>query len=380
MASLLQTLGWGWFHRRKLPPSVHFSERVHPAELPPLEPGDPGEPPELAFLPWSVARLDAIATALQERPDRSALDAARASRTCLSRLWLAAPVDGLETLYAGAIGQVYRKFLAGVLPALPLDGEEAAWRTALSQYLLGGLERSGSLNVLLALLPYVDRHGLQVSDPFNQLPAWILPLYAERCDPAIADRLNHNPDQPRALLQPAAPATVPATVPAAVPATASASAPLPVLAPLTGNACMALISDQDFLGRVSALINLYAIEPQDPEVCRDLDRSRRQVAQVWLDVEPDQLEVLYRTPFGQLTDNLIASNFAVEPLHQEDLNRRHQLAELAADLRHPHALNALMAALLYYPIRQVRLPTSRELLPTWLVAGLTRLGARMDGG
>jgi hypothetical protein len=35
-----------------------------------------------------------------------------------------------------------------------------------------------------------------------------------------------------------------------------------------------------------------------------------------------------------------------------------------------------MAALLYYPIRQVKLPTSRELLPTWLVAALTRLGAQ----
>jgi hypothetical protein len=215
----------------------------------------------------------------------------------------------------------------------------------------------------------VDRHGLQVSDPFNQLPAWVLPLYAERCDPAVADRLNHTAKQPTPLLQPARADAVAARLPAA-------SVPLPVLAPLTGEACMGLISDQDFLGRVSALINLYAIEPQDPEVCRDLDRSRRQVAQVWLDVEPEQLEVLYRTPFGQLTDNLIASNFAAEALHQDDLNQRHQLADMAADLRHPHALNALMAALLYYPIRQVKLPTSRELLPTWLVAALTRLGAQ----
>lgn len=369
MVSLLQTLGWSWFQRRKLPPSVHFSERISPAELPPLEPGDPGEPPGLAFHPWSVARLDAIATALLERPDRSTLDAARSARTCLSRLWLATPVDGLESLYAGPVGQVYRKFLTGVLPALPLDDEETAWRTALSQVLLEGLERQGSLNVLLALLPYVDRHGLQVSDPFNQLPAWVLPLYAERCDPAVADRLNHTAKQPTPLLQAARADAVAARLPAA-------SVPLPVLAPLTGEACMGLISDQDFLGRVSALINLYAIEPQDPEVCRDLDRSRRQVAQVWLDVEPEQLEVLYRTPFGQLTDNLIASNFAAEALHQDDLNQRHQLADMAADLRHPHALNALMAALLYYPIRQVKLPTSRELLPTWLVAALTRLGAQ----
>ena len=171
----------------------------------------------------------------------------------------------------------------------------------------------------------------------------------------------------------------PADRPTTAVSVAREAPPLPVLAPLTGDACMALIADQEFLGRVSALINLYAIEPQDPEVCRDLDRSRRQVAQVWLDVEPNQLEALYGTPFGQLTDNLIASHFAAQPLPQDDLNQRHQLAEMAADLRRPHALNALMAALLYYPISQVKLPSNRDLLPNWLIQGLTRLGAHFDG-
>ena len=89
-------------------------------------------------------------------------------------------MDGLEALFEGAVGAVYRKFLKGVLPALPLDAAETAWKASLSEYLLGGFERSGSLNVLLALLPYIDREGLQVTDPFHHLPSWLLPLYAER--------------------------------------------------------------------------------------------------------------------------------------------------------------------------------------------------------
>ena len=134
---------------------------------------------------------------------------------------------------------------------------------------------------------------------------------------------------------------------------------------------VALIGDAAFLGRVSALVNLYAIDPHDPEVGRDLNRSRRQMAQVWLDVQADQLESLYRTPFGQLTDNLIASDFAKDPLGIDDITMRHQLAQVASDLRDPHALNALMAALLYYPIKQVKLPATKDLLPPWLSQSLS---------
>lgn len=384
MATLLQRLGWGRPHHREPPPSVHFKDHSNAgipkgitdgvpkgfndntnhqnAEVPP-----PLGPSGLVITPWSVSRLDAIATAVIERPDQAALESARSARTCLSRLWLATPVDGLEALFEGPVGAVYQKFLKGVLPALPLDAAETAWKTSLSEYLLGGFERSGSLNVLLALLPYIDREGLQVTDPFHHLPSWLLPLYAERCDPAIVDPLEPTMAQNLPRLQPGRPMA------------AIAASPLPILAPITGDACMALIGDAAFLGRVSALINLFAIDPHDPEVGRDLNRSRRQVAQVWLDVQADQLESLYRTPFGQLTDNLIASDFAKEPLGSDDITMRHQLAQVASDLRDPHALNALMAALLYYPIKQVKLPATKDLLPPWLSQGLSRLGANLEG-
>ena len=376
MATLLQRLGWGRPHHREPSPSVQFKNQIN-AGIPQGLNGTTNhedaeghptlEPPDLVITPWSVTRLDAIATAVIERPDQAALESARSARSCLSRLWLATPVDGLEALFEGAVGAVYRKFLRGVLPALPLDAAETAWKASLSEYLLGGFERSGSLNVLLALLPYIDREGLQVTDPFHHLPSWLLPLYAERCDPAIVDPLEPTLAQPLPRLQPGRPMA------------AIAASPLPILAPITGDACMALIGDAAFLGRVSALINLYAIDAHDPEVGRDLNRSRRQVAQVWLDVQADQLESLYRTPFGQLTDNLIASDFAKDPLGSDDITMRHQLAQVASDLRDPHALNALMAALLYYPIKQVKLPATKDLLPPWLSQGLSRLGANLEG-
>ena len=73
---------------------------------------------------------------------------------------------------------------------------------------------------------------------------------------------------------------------------------------------------------------------------------------------------------------LIASPFLREPLSPEERALRQQLAELAADLQHPRALNALIAALLYYPMDQVSLPTDPDLLPPWLAESLTRLGAQ----
>ena len=354
MGSLLHWLGWG----RQEPGAGSLALRLAEPEQP--QAGLPEGAPVvmLELTPWSIARLKVIAAEVIDRPCQAALQAARSARGCLSRFWLAAPVDALETLFAGPVGEVYRQLLAGVLPALPLDAAESAWKHQLTDYLQAGFEQPGSVNALLALLPYLDREAMQVNNPLQHLPTWLVPLYAERCDPG----LSAQPNGAKAL-PPLPP--VPALGPS-----------LPELAPITGAAAMALIGDASFLGRMSGLINLYGLEPSDPEICRDLGLGRRQVAQVWLDVESDQLESLYRTPFGQLTDNLIASPFAREPLNQDERALRQQLAEVAADLHHPRALNALIAALLYYPIEQVTLPSDPALLPPWLAQNLARLGAR----
>ncbi len=334
-----------------------------PVPIPPAPGVDagPGFPAAaMEMTPWTIARLGVIAKEVVERPSSAALAAARAARSCLVRFWLAAPVDGLETLFAGPIGDVYRQFLEGALPALPLDAAEQAWKEKLTEVLQQGFDRQGSVNTLLALLLFLDREVMQVHDPLTHLPSWLLPLYASRCEPGLGSEPGREPTRAPAQLPPAAP-----FAPA-----------LPDLAPITGAACMALIGDADFLGRLSGLIHLYGMDPTDPEICRDLSMGRRQVAQVWLDVETEQLETLYRTPFGQLTDNLVASGFAREGLTQDERDLRQQLTEVAADLRHPRALNALIAALLYFPIEQVTLPADPALLPPWLERSLSKLGAR----
>ena len=361
MGFLPHWLGWSRQEQGQPSPVLRFSEQL---PLPPTAAGvgdvqPPTTSPALDFTPWTIARLDAIGREVVERPCQASLQAARSARGCLSRFWLAAPVDGLETFFHGAIGDVYRHLLAGALPALPLDRPDVALKQQLTDFLQQGLERHGSINVLLALLPYLDREAMQVHEPLRHLPAWLIPLYAERCEPGLG--AQSTPQRPQ------------------LPPMATHNITLPELAPITGTASMALIGDAEFLGRINGLITLYNLEPGDPEICRDLSQGRRQVAQVWLDVDSDQLEALYRTPFGQLTDHLITSRFAVEPLSQDELAMRQQLSEVAADLRHPRALNALLAALLYYPIEQVTLPADATLIPAWLSESLTRKGVQPAG-
>jgi len=355
MGRLRRLLSLGWLDSDSPKPRevLAFAPEARPA----------AEADLLVLTPWSATQLIQIFQQLSQQPDRSSLEGARASRECLSRFWLTAPVDQLESLYAGPIGQAHRLLLASILPALPLEPTEERWKATLTQYLLDTFDRPESPNVLLALLPYYDRAGLRVDDARRRIPAWLLSDYAERCEPALADELRQR-RRPE-------PAALPASQAGLQPVAPSTDPPLPDLAPLQGDDCMALIGDSAFLGRVGGLINLYAIDPADAEVKRELAAERRQMAQVWLDVETSQIEALYRTPFGQVTANLIASGFAREPISSEEEAVRLQLGAVLASLEHPRSLNALMAAMLYVPAGRVSFSGNAEArLPTWLVAEL----------
>jgi len=233
MGFLPHWLGWSRQEQGQPSPVLRFSEQL---PLPPTATGvgdvqPPTTPPALDFTPWTIARLDAIGREVVERPCQASLQAARSARGCLSRFWLAAPVDGLETFFHGAIGDVYRHLLAGALPALPLDRPDVALKQQLTDFLQQGLERHGSINVLLALLPYLDREAMQVHEPLRHLPAWLIPLYAERCEPGLG--AQSTPQRPQ------------------LPPMATHNITLPELAPITGTASMALIGDAEFLGRIN---------------------------------------------------------------------------------------------------------------------------------
>jgi hypothetical protein len=152
--------------------------------------------------------------------------------------------------------------------------------------------------------------------------------------------------------------------------------PLPVLSARRGNEALALIQNQDFLGRMNGLLNLYGIDRRDNEVKRELLGLRRHLGQIWLDVNPAQIQQLYQSSFGQLYRNFLASGFPGEALIPEDQQLRVQLGQVVSNMTQPRALNALLAALLFYPPGKIQFGGGEQFIPPWLLQDLNALNAQ----
>jgi hypothetical protein len=143
---------------------------------------------------------------------------------------------------------------------------------------------------------------------------------------------------------------------------------LPRLARQRGSEALALVQSPEYLNRMNGLINLYVIDPEDVEVRQQLVELRRLLGQIWLDAQPAQLEELYGgSSFGRLYRDLLASGFPRASLSQEDRLLRNQLARLVADMSQPGGINALMAALPFYPPGKIAFGGGEQHMPPWLV-------------
>ena len=345
--------------------------------------------------PWSATRLSAIFQDLSRTPTPGLLLESRRARHCLSQFWLGAPVDQLEGLYRSAIGQSFRALLAGPLPAQPLDAAEINWRDGIARRLMENFDRPETTNLLLAVMPYFDRGKMRVANPLEQVPGWLLGDYAALFDPMLQQRLQ----QPVGLLGPAGSAGVGMAYPpqqlvgppqqpgqfqqppqfqqpGQFQQPVQQASPLPVMAARRGTEGLALIQNPDYLGRMNGLLNLYGIDRQDNEVKRELIGLRRQLGQIWLDVNPTQIQALYQTSFGQLYRNVLVSGFSREGLIPEDQQLRAQLGQVVSNMSQPRALNALLAALLFYPPGKIQFGGGEQFIPPWLLQDLNALNAQ----
>ena len=128
---------------------------------------------------------------------------------------------------------------------------------------------------------------------------------------------------------------------------------------------MAWFRDDEAVTRMSTLINRYSLDSTDQEVLEELSGLRCIVAQLWLDVEPAQLQTLYDSPVGLVTRGLITANYGRELVDEQD-----QRAQTA--LANPDSAEKLMAMLLFYPLGAVSVSDTSS-LPGWLAEELTRL-------
>jgi hypothetical protein len=335
-----------------------------------------GEP---RIMPWSVARLLTIIQSYVRDPNPATLRQARLARQCLSQFWLVAPVDQLELLYRSSTGECYRELLAGPLAQEPLLPQEQVWRDQLAQRLIRAFDRPETTNVLLAVFAYFPPGRMRVDNPLTQVPRWLQEDYARLFDPELLQRIW----RPAGLLAPAGQALgqAPSLGMGMGMGTSPSAAPQPPqVAGKRGAAALALVQDEGYQNRMAGLINLHVIDPADAEVAEQLAGLRRQLAQVWLDAPADQLEPLYRSRFGELYRNLLASGFARAEMGPGDLKLRRQLAQRVADMSRPGGIQALLAVLPFYPPGKISFGGGEQHMPVWLVREISRLDPTVKAG
>jgi hypothetical protein len=310
--------------------------------------------------PWSVARLVGLFHDAKIHPSLESLKAARVARHRLSLFWMTAPVDQLEMLYSGVIGDLQRQQLEGPLVHQELASDEHQWRDQLAQRMVNPQERSRHLNLLLALMPYSKPGGLSVDDALNVLPTWLLKDYVVYCEPS----LKHQLEGPAGYLAPALGDS--STLESAEGARESDIKDLPVLCARRGDEAMEWFRDESALNRIKALINLYEMAPSDQETREELSGIRQVIAQLWLDVEPLQLRTLYQTSVGLITRSLITAGFGSDLVDADDQQAKGALVEAVRDVSRPERHGVILATLLYVPLNKVKID-SVEGLPTWLI-------------
>ena len=295
--------------------------------------------------PWSVARLEDLFESLAQQPSQATDRAARLARHQLSKFWLAAPVDQLRGLYDGALGDLQRLQLSGSLVQQELAVDEIRWRDQLLRRLEDPKRAAERINLLLALMPYTRPRKLSVADPQSTLPDWLLNDYCVYCEPDLAAA-------PVGLLEPAS-----------------------EIEPLTdrrGEDAMVWFRDEAVVARMQELIQAFSADPDSQNVLQELAGLRRVLAQLWLDVEPVQLQTLYDTAVGVVTQALIQAGFGAVVVDEADAKARDQFGAMTLDFSKPEAPAGVLALLLFHPLEAVVFE-GVDGLPDWLVSALKQL-------
>lgn len=358
----LQRLSGHRFGKRR-----RASGLIDPAEAPRLAiktPRNTGISTNLEVEPWSTARLATIFREAKRNPCEASFEEARIARHRLSQFWLAAPIDQLESLYEGSFGHLQRLLLGGPLVDQELAHDEQRWRKRLVNRLQEDFAQPARLNLLLAVMLYSASGTMQVEQPSRYLPEWLLEDYLNFCDPDSAEEIRG----PVGYLEPSG-----APLGRATPVQQQPALSLPQLHQRRGNSILEILLDATYLTRMQGLINLHAIDPSDQDVNAELAELRRLLSQLWLDTPTSQLDEIYRSSVGELYQALLRSRFGAAPLNEADQAHRTALLPLVADLSVDGAVQALLAAMTFFPPEKIQPGGGVEHLPSWMVSLINTL-------
>ena len=130
-----------------------------------------------------------------------------------------------------------------------------------------------------------------------------------------------------------------------------------------------LVLDYDpFFAELSRQVYQYQQVTTEPSVLANLRRSRKEVADQWLNLQEDQLEKAYLEEVGKRHKILLNSGFRDEPLIEEEKKFITELkCYLSEGFDQPKALQYILAAMLYCRADQLPLQQDFDRIPPWLL-------------
>ena len=280
-----------------------------------------------------------------------------AQRDPLIRFWLAAPLDQLESLWAGACGEATRALVRQLTPASAFTPEQVQLRAAINQRLQQqGFQGPEAIQLLLAVFLLSPPGLLRIANPAATLPAWLLPAY---------QALYEQPQAPVAIAALAAPAAIPDG---------------PDFGPFPSS-LQELAASRIQLNRMLGLANLYYIDPEDQEILQELQQLRRDLAAAIQASPEDQLAGFWAGDIGERYWAVVRSGIQKEPLHAADEQLK-QTITMRLQPAHgggfgtPGALNAFLVAMLYFEPGSMTVEGAEQKLPAWLLPGFQEIFAK----
>jgi len=288
---------------------------------------------ELPSQPWALAHC-----------------VAQGHRDALSRFWLAAPADQLETLWLSPVGEATRQLVQQLSPGSNFTAEQLALRNAINaRFQQDGLGQPLAAQLMLANFLYSPPGLLKINGPEQHLPPWLVAAYRQ---------LYETDAQQASAVATAAPSGAQAL---ATPDFGHFPATL-----------QELVSNRIQLNRILGLSNLYYIDPEDQEICQELILLRSQLAAAILHTPEHQLEQLWATDLGDRYWAMVRSGVQKEPLSPADQALKHAVTEklnpaLGGGFGAPTATNAFLVAMLLFEPGSMRVEGAEHKLPGWLL-------------
>ena len=253
-------------------------------------------------------------------------------RDSLVRFWLSAPVDAVEQLCRAQFGVQTVALIRELNPNTSFNPEQIALRDAINQRLhQGGLQQPMGPQLLLAVFLYSPVGLMQIANPAQNLPGWLNELYQQVYGNAAAA-------QPAASASPAPPAL------------SEQEPSAPDFGPFPAS-LQDLVGNRIHLNRILGLSNLYYIDPEDREICSELQEVRSALADLIRTAPEASLEQVWAGDFG---DRYWAM---VRPASRTSPGSRRSAASRCR--AHPNqgggfnklgAINAILVAMLYFAL------------------------------